>query len=140
METTTLVPVFFTREEVDYWVKKLSSFLYEPEISSIHKKLETSINRNFISVNSPEYLMQRIYKVTGYTKSQIDGKKGKRNLCDTRFAISAIIHEQFPKLSLSKVGSFTNKEHSTVLHHYKMVTECEDVRSVYEELKIKLNI
>lgn len=133
-------PLYLTQNEMDYWIEKLRSFLHEPEIFSIHKKLELSRRKNFEDTYTPESLMQEVYQVSGYTKMEIRGKRGRQELSDTRAAISVILHELFPELPLSRIGWYTGRRHCAVLHHYLIVAEVQEAKAIYEELRTKLKI
>ncbi len=133
--------ISLTQTEVLTWENLLANFRHMPEVISIHDKLILAKSCANFQSGSPEYLMQRIYLICGKTKSEIENKsRGGYDQSDTRAAISAILHDQFPMLSPRAIGWYTKRDRATVLHHYRMVEYSVDTRRVYEYIKYKLGI
>ena len=63
---------------------------------------------------------------------ELTSKTRKRNIVTCRHEISYILHKVY-KVNSSKVGSLFNRDHSTVLHSCKTVSNFIEIDKKYEK-------
>lgn len=95
----------------------------------LHKQDDLYVAKQIFDIISLKY---------GYTEEQIRSKSRKGSLVICRMWISFLISEN-TKLSLSKIGEYVNRDHSTVIHYKKElrqnITLYQYYREEYEILK-----
>lgn len=136
MESITFLPV--TKTELYF----LSGVIGYHRGTAGSLSLKIKINKLIHPENTltPDKIVSQVCGIKEVTEEELRSRKKDRKFVDARICVSVLIHELFPRLSLNQIGIYTNKDHASVLHHYKLAKECPEVRRVYDELKLKLKI
>ena len=87
---------------------------------------------------TPEKFIGKVCQMTGITTEDMRSGKRNRRFSEPRACASQLIHDLFPELSLAMVGKLINKSHCTILHHYHVVRDVQEVNKLYKELKLKI--
>ena len=130
MEIIKYLPV--TPNERDFLVYAMNFYKHMEMAAKIKIKIEKMKEEEVIS---PSDIISRICLITGITTDDIRSEKRNRHISESRSCASYLIHFFHPNLTLKAVGKYTNKDHSTVLHHYKTVESVKEVRELYEKLR-----
>lgn len=80
-----------------------------------------------------EILFGIILFETGVGIQQIISKSQERRISDVRCIFAALIIEHYPAITLSKVGEFINKNHSSVIHAKKRFKNLMDTDPVFKD-------
>lgn len=73
--------------------------------------------QNDIVPLTPEAIIERVCRITKVPVDFVMGGNRKEDTVNARIMISEIIRVKFPKMSLSKIGKYMNKDHSMVIHY-----------------------
>ena len=69
---------------------------------------------------APDYIISRVADYYNITPEEIMGKGKTRNVSDAR-QMAIFLTRKLTGLTLEKIGSIMNRDHSTVLHSIKMM-------------------
>jgi chromosomal replication initiation ATPase DnaA len=118
--------------------------LYQKLMSSLHehftKKQKVSPDVSFITDCTPDEFFLRCLAISGVTNDQIRCKDRHRPLVQLKASISKIMYESFENLTLKQIGEYLNKDHCTIMHYLRCVDFYKDVKDVYNELRVKLEV
>lgn len=102
---------------MNYWIA--------PDV--LGESYSTKINDSKI-----EEIIKYVSTEHNITIFELTSKSRKRNIVTCRHEISYILHKVY-KVNSSKVGSLFNRDHSTVLHSCKTVSNFIEIDKKYEK-------
>lgn len=86
-----------------------------------------------------EFLTKTIEEITGITKEELISKRRTRALVELRMIGSVLMKENYVKMTVEKIGSLFNVDHSSVSHYTKthkdlMLQRDGKYKSMYEKI------
>ncbi len=128
-----------TRAEILFLNEALKFYKHLDTAVKLHAKVENMKQSTDPRPISPETIVNRVCKIQGITIEQLQSRSRKREIVETRVCVSQLLHDYFPKMSQTRIGRFSNKDHTTVEHHFKVASDVKEVRKLYLDIKKQLS-
>ena len=109
--------------QIEGILKKIRAYIDLQGVGAVSMELVRSITKEVVDTENayaPDYIISRVADYYNITPEEIMGKGKTRNVSDAR-QMAIFLTRKLTGLTLEKIGSIMNRDHSTVLHSIKMM-------------------
>lgn len=126
-----------TKKEMIFLRMALKFYKVSEQAKTIGDKI-ASIQKRSDNM-TPHDLIVKVCTLAGIEVADITSGKRKRIYSEPRACISNLLIYFFPTIKPCAISRLINKDHATVLHHFKLIAEVKELRNMYEDLKKQIN-
>ena len=109
--------------QIEGILKKIRAYIDLQGVNAVSMELVRSITKEIVDTENayaPDYIIARVADYYNITPEEITGKGKTRNVSDAR-QMAIFLTRKLTGLTLEKIGSIMNRDHSTVLHSIKIM-------------------
>ena len=109
--------------QIEGILKKIRAYIDLQGVDVVSMDLVRSITKEVVDTENayaPDYIIARVADYYNITPEEITGKGKTRNVSDAR-QMAIFLTRKLTGLTLEKIGTILNRDHSTVLHSIKMM-------------------